>query len=161
MKKFLALLWLVNLAVPALAKDGRPDLIITKIATPVWDNEARQSLIAVTIKNVGPAFSPGVRLSVKDYDPAKATAVPPGLTAEERAIFDEQRRPDYLGDDRNWEVSTETVGIGPGQSQVVEVKVSDFWVFDNDCELEAEVNDNHRVEESDFTNNRRWFLKRG
>lgn len=112
-----------------------PDLVVTKIEKPQWDNANHRSIIKAEIKNIGSAAAGASIARVIDPSTTQPTGAPYNAIAN-------------------------TPALAAGASVTVTFELP-YWVYNPDAELEVTADYKGIVEECNETNNSLIFHEQG
>ena len=138
----------------------KPDLIILRIESPLWNDSTK---IFIGIQNIGDVVSCPVLLKVWDIDASVEEAKKLGATSKQLWIFQEntERASDGQFDyDDYFEVFKEIPAIRPHEIIRVEVNYK-HWIYDSNCEIGAFIDCKEVLKEKKDDNNKSYFFAGG
>lgn len=118
-------------------KSKKADLEILSIERPDYIEEIDGSSIEVKIKNSGSIASVPTSLLLKDLD----------INGN--------------NDDEDWALELPLPSLQPGETTSLFFIKEAHWIYDPNCELEAEIDPGNKVEEDNKENNIMQFIEEG
>jgi len=154
--------------------DG-PDLAVISIDKPEWEQEAQQTLVTVTFKNVGNQASKPCRAMLYDVDISIEQAGEMKLDSIAREMIAENnaRATYYSGNDSDasdfnnydydldFSVFAEIPALKPGEKTMVTFYIPTHWIYDPNCEIAALADIYRTNQDCDLTNNLLFFFEWG
>jgi len=161
--KYLRLIFLavcIIFQVKSVLAQPKPDLIISQIERPIWQDSTR---VFIQIKNIGSVASSPVTLKVWDIDVSVEEAKKLGASKKQLWIFEEntERASDGKFDyDKYFEIFKEIPAIKPHKTIRVEINVKD-WIYNSNCEIGVFIDCNEILNEKRADNNKSYFFEGG
>lgn len=143
------------------------DLKAVEIQPPEWDHDNQQTVVKVTVQNIGSKTSKACRALLFDLDISVDQAKSMKLDKLFIEMIDENngRAAYFTGDaamfiddnkfdyDRDFAVFASIPALKPGEKREFTFYIKDIWVYDSNCEIRLIVDIDAANKDCDTTNN--------
>lgn len=141
--------------------DPSTDLQIMEVREPDWlDNS---TMVFLSIKNTGAAFSDSIYLKISDADLSLDEAKKLKLVNRHNRWMFEENDDIYSGEDTDpyFEFIFPIAGMKKNETMELEFSLGDYWVYDPNCELKFELDVTNLIHETNEENNVAYFFAGG